>query len=162
MLAAEHPRRWTDERAVKIVRRLILFLLPAFAAGVVLVLVRPIREHETPVRIDVVSGGASALRFRFSYCDRRGIPALHIVEVFQHSGAGLKEECLMSGVDGIDRPLEEWRIGTSVAGFRHPQGCESLGPGDYRVSASGAGTFGSATFRLSANGVVTPTSSPCG
>ena len=147
---------------MKIARRLILFLLLAFAAVFVLVMVRPIRENPTPVRIDVVSGAASALRFRFSYCDRRGIPTLHLVEVFQHPGTALGEECIMSGGNGIDRPLEEWRIGTSVAGFRNPQGCDSLGPGDYRVSASGAGKVGSATFRISPDGVVTPTSSPCG
>src|SRR5579863_5657864 len=147
---------------MKIVRRLILCVLLAVAATFVLIIVRPIRENPTPVRIDVVSGAASAPRFRFSYCDRRGILTLHVVEVFQHPGAALREECLMSGWNGIDRPLEEWRIGTSVAGFRNPEGCDFLGPGDYRVSASGAGKFGTATFRISPNGVVTPTSSPCG
>jgi hypothetical protein len=149
--------------------RLILLLLGSVvsvlcvAFGVVAfkVMFRGIEENYTPIRIDVVND-AAAVRLRFSYCDGRStLPKLHLVEVVRPRNSAVgKEECLVLEENASDRPLQEWRLGAPIVGFRF-QGCDHLASGEYRVSASGAGVFGSASFRLDADGAVTPTSPPC-
>jgi hypothetical protein len=144
----------------KMVRLAGLVLLTG-VLGLCLVMFRGIEETETPIRIDV-AGAPSAARFLFSYCDgRHRTPELHIVEVFRPRTDGpSREECLMLWKDGSYPPLPEWRLGAPTPGF-HMQGCDALPAGDYRISVSGAGTFGSATFRLAADGSAAPTSPPC-
>ena len=138
----------------------MLLVLLAVAVLFGAVIIRSTDGNDKPVRVDLVPGAAGAVLFRFSYCDGRGIPVLHLVEVF-HPGDVNREECAISRENGPYRPVPEWRLGAPMAGFRI-RGCESLPPGDYRVSVLGPGQSGTTTFRISSGGSVTQTSRPCG
>jgi hypothetical protein len=140
---------------------IVLVVCVAFGLATLKLTFRGIEEHYTPIRIDVAND-SEAVRVRFSYCDGRPAPPqLHLVEVFRPQNSGtITKQCLLLQQDASDRPLPEWRLGAPIAGFR-VQGCDGLPAGDYRVSASGAGRFGSVTLRLAADGSAAQTSPAC-
>jgi hypothetical protein len=145
---------------MRTVRRVLLSLVVCFAVFVAWIFTRG-GENETPLRIDVVSE-ARGVRFLFSYCDGRlRLPVLHLVEVFRpRTDRPNPSECFMLADHPPYSPLQEWRLGAPTSGFL-VQGCDSLPPGEYRVTATGPGLVGFATFSLAADGSSAPTSLPC-